>query len=350
MVKKCEGGKQMMRTRSLRLFCAVAASAYVLLSGSIPAQSQDQKARIALPTTSIGFAYAYVAEALGFWKDQGLDVTVSTITGLNATNALLAGNVEFSGGSGGTLLLAVSRGQKLVSIANLHNRLLVELVLGNEAISRTGLSENSSVADRAKALKGMTIAIDFVNSIIHGYLKYVLLSVGLDPERDVTVSPISPIGMMPALQSKRVDGYVMVPPWTSAVVPKQAGKVWVSAVRGDLPELMPFAFDLVLARQGYCDQNRTICEKFGAGINRAFAFIRNQPEKTLAVLRERFKDMDPELLNLAFEVDRAILPEKPLMTTKAMEIAQDFNIKTGLMKPEDKIAPLGPLYTNDFVN
>ena len=335
--------------QSLRRVCVAAMAAWAVSIAASPSFAQNQKVTIALPTTSVGFAYAYVAEALGLWKDQGLDVAVTTITGLNATNALLAGNVEFSGGSGGTLLLATARGQKLVSIANLHNRLLVELVLSNDAAAKTGLSEQSSVAERAKALKGMTIAVDFVNSIIHGYLKFALLSAGLDPERDVTVTPITPIGMLPALQSKRVDGYVMVPPWTSAVIKEKAGKVWISAVRGDQPELTPFAFDLVLARQGYCEQNRATCEKFGTGINRAFALIRNEPDKAIAVLRERFKDMDPDLLKIAFDVDRAVLPEKPLMTTKALENAQEFNIKAGLMKPDDKIGKLEPLYTNDYV-
>jgi NitT/TauT family transport system substrate-binding protein len=196
----------MFRKHSWRL-CAVLASIFTFAFVVGPrAVAQAQKVPIALPTTSVGFAYAYVAESLGLWKEQGLDVTVATITGLNATNALLAGNVEFSGGSGGTLLLATSRGQKLVSIANLHNRLLVELVLSNDAVANTGLAEKSPVVDRAKALKGMTIAVDFINSIIHGYLKFALLEAGLNPESDVTVTPITPIGMLPALQSKRIDG------------------------------------------------------------------------------------------------------------------------------------------------
>lgn len=329
--------------------CAVMASIFSCDFAGSQAIAQAQKVTIALPTTSVGFAYAYIAESLGLWKEQGLDVTVATITGLNATNALLAGNVEFSGGSGGTLLLATSRGQKLISIANLHNRLLVELVLSNEAVAKSGLSEKSPVVDRAKALKGMTIAVDFVNSIIHGYLKFALLEAELSPENDVTVTPITPIGMLPALQSKRIDGYVMVPPWTSSIEKEKAGKIWISGVRGDQAELTPFAFDAVLARQGYCEQNRNVCQKFGAGIDRAFAMIYNEPEKALVALRERFKDMDPALLQLAFNIDRAVLPDKPLMTRKALEIAQDFNIRTGLMKPQDKIADLDALYTNDFV-
>ena len=57
----------------------------------------------------------------------------------------------------------------MLAIANLIDRPLVELVLRKDVADAAGITEKTPVADRAKVLKGKTIAIQGVGSIVHGF-------------------------------------------------------------------------------------------------------------------------------------------------------------------------------------
>ena len=60
---------------------------------ALPARAQEDKASIALPALTMTFTPVYVAQDLGIWKGEGLDVTLHDIIGLGSTNAMLAGSV-----------------------------------------------------------------------------------------------------------------------------------------------------------------------------------------------------------------------------------------------------------------
>jgi ABC-type nitrate/sulfonate/bicarbonate transport system substrate-binding protein len=56
--------------------------------------------RTAIPQANLNYLSIYVAEARGFFRDEGLEHETVVISGPLATAALLSGDVDFSGGSG----------------------------------------------------------------------------------------------------------------------------------------------------------------------------------------------------------------------------------------------------------
>src|SRR5262245_33085207 len=113
----------------------------------------------AIPAVTLTFTSHFVAEDAGFFKKDGLTATTRTLTGVASPNAVLAGSAEFTMGTGPIFLRAAAQGQKFLAIANLIDRPLVELVLRKDVADAAGITAITSQADRAKAMKGKTIAI-----------------------------------------------------------------------------------------------------------------------------------------------------------------------------------------------
>jgi len=66
-----------------------------------PATAED--VTLALPALNLGFATSYIADGMGYWKDDGLNVRVVEITGVGAMNAVLSKSADFSNSSGATI-------------------------------------------------------------------------------------------------------------------------------------------------------------------------------------------------------------------------------------------------------
>lgn len=71
--------------------------------------------RTAVPRASLNYLSIYVAEAKGFFKDEGLENETIVIGGPAAIAALVSGNVDFSG-AGGSGLRAAAKGAELKAI------------------------------------------------------------------------------------------------------------------------------------------------------------------------------------------------------------------------------------------
>lgn len=330
----------------MRAIRGIVAAGFVLAAA--PAMAQ-QHTSLALPSITPGFTAIYVAQDRGFWKEQGLDVTVNQIAGVGTINAVIAGSIDFSGSTAGTLIRAAVRGQRMMAIANLTDRPMDEIVLRKDIAAERGFDPAASLAKRASLVKGLRIAVDAINTINHGFLRYVARKGGLDADRDVTVAPMQSPTMAAALAAKAIDGFSVSQPWTTAVVVDGAAVRLVSVPAGDFPELVPFGGGIIVTRPDFCRQQREICMKLGHGIVEAAHFMKDHPTETLAIIKPRFGTLDEKTLASAFESYRAATPTSLAPTAAILDSSQNFEINTGLTKPEDKLASFDGMYSGDFV-
>jgi ABC-type nitrate/sulfonate/bicarbonate transport system substrate-binding protein len=309
----------------------------------------QERTTLALPSISPGFTAIYVAEDKGLWKEQGLDVTVSQIAGVGTINAVIAGSIDFSGSTAGTLIRAAVAGQRMTAIANLTDRPMDEVVIRKDVAAARSFDPEASLAQRAALLKGLRIAVDAINTINHGFLRYVARKGGLDADTDVTVAPMQSPTMAAALHAKAIDGFSVSQPWTTAVIVDGSAVRLASVPGGDFPELIPFGGGIIVTRPEFCRDHRDICTKMGQGIVAAAHFLRDHPAETLAILKPRFGSLDPATLAAAFESYRAATPASLAVTADILASSQNFEIETGLTKPKDKLASFVGLYSDDFV-
>jgi len=331
----------MKRPTAIALLAALFAAAW---SPAVTAQ----EVTLALPTTSLVFLPNYVAADQGFWKKRGLEVKMPIISGAGSTNAVLAGSADFTTIGPGSTLRLIARGQKLSVIGTTVDKFLLEFVIRKDVADKLGATSQSDLASRVKALKGVSFGVDSINGYSHSFLRYLAGRFGLDPEKDVVVSPIQPGNLVPSLAAKRIDGFIYGQPWSLQAVRDANAVVWLSGAGGDVPELMPFAYMITITRPQTCMEKKVLCEKMMAGLQDALDYIHADPDGTYAVLRRKLPEMDPELLRAAMKTVLPAIPRSTETKSEALDTAQNFGITGGMMEPSERIADWRPIIDNSF--
>ena len=101
---------------------------------------------MALPAPTLTFSSAFLAEDAGFYKKEGLKVSHRILVGVASPNAVIAGSADFTIGTGPVFLRAAAAGQRLLAIANLIDKPLVELVLRKDVADAAGITDETPLA------------------------------------------------------------------------------------------------------------------------------------------------------------------------------------------------------------
>jgi NitT/TauT family transport system substrate-binding protein len=261
---------------------------------------------------------------------------------------VISGSSDFTESSGSSFGRAVARGQKLLAIADTLDRPYVEVALRNDLAEAAGFDPKAPLEKRALALKGRTIAVESINSMIHAYVRLIAHRAGYDPD-DIRIAPMQPASMIAAFETRNIDGFAMSLPWP--LIPVQEGKAVIvaSGPDGDPADMTPFGHNLVVTRQDTCVKRREICMAVGHSYADAIAYIHSHPAEAQALLQKRFPSVEPNILAAAFVAMSKIAPEPPVVGRADIENSEIYNIDAGLMKPEEKLPSYDGIYTDEFV-
>jgi ABC-type nitrate/sulfonate/bicarbonate transport system substrate-binding protein len=326
--------------------------AMVLAAGvaAVPAAAQQklEDVTMAVPTFSLSFSLGYLAEDIGFFTKHGLRVKSVEIVGLGAINSVISGSSDFAEPSSGSLTRAAAKGQRLVAIAELLNRPIVQVVLRKDIAEEANFDPKAPLAQRALALKGRTIGVDSINSVIHAYVRLMAKRAGYDPE-SIRVAPMQPASLLAALQTKAIDGFAMSPPWPLKPVLDGTAVMIASGPDGDPADMVPFSNTVLVTRPETCEKRKSVCEGMGHAFADAAAFMHEHPDEALTALKKRFPTVDDALLKASFDVIRKITPNPPAVSRAGLENTELYNIDAGLLKPEEKLKSYEGLYTDAYV-
>jgi NitT/TauT family transport system substrate-binding protein len=328
---------------------AIAIVAVALASGAAPLRAQPgEEVVLADPAFSMTFSAGYIASDLELWQKHGIKVKTVAITGIGAINSVISGSSHFAQASASSFGRASARGQKLVAIATTINRPFAQVVLRKEIAEAGGYDAKSSLAKRGALLKGRTIAVDSINSMIHAYVRLVAARSGVNPD-DIRVAPMAPASMLAAFQSKQIDGYAMSLPWPQKAVQDGEAVVIASGPDGEPGDMIPFGHNMIVTRQDTCEQRKALCMAMGQSIKEATAFIKDKPDEAFAVLKKRFPTLDDKLLKASFEELRKVTPSPPTVSAAIIENSEKFNVDAGLLKADEKLKSYDGLFTNEYV-
>lgn len=306
-----------------------------------------QTATLALPANALLFAPIYVAADAGLWKQRGLDVKLPVIAGPGATNAVIAGSADFTSSAATSVLRASARGQAMQIIATTNEEYLLNLVVSQKAMAARKIDPKADLATRMKALKGATLAIDAPLGLPHGFIKYIAAKVGMDADRDFVLTPMQPPNMVSSLQSGAIDGFMFGEPFISLAALGGA-QVVVQLARTDMPELNPYSTNVIAARAGFCKQSPTVCSKLVAGLTDALKMIQDDPERVKGLMRARFAQLPPQVLDASFEQIRITSPRSAVTHEAALANTQRVSLVAGTLKPEERRDDLAALIDNEF--
>ncbi len=153
---------------------------------------------VVAPTEEIAM-YA-VASQLGYYKDEGLKVTVQQADGSTAAlQAISASDDRIVSGDAANIIAAAERGVPVKGVA----------AVAVNYPWRIGLLEDSPIKTAAD-LKGKSIGVISLASASPGYAKAFVKDAGLDPDNDVTLVPVG-VGAqaLTALQGGQVDALAL---------------------------------------------------------------------------------------------------------------------------------------------
>jgi ABC-type nitrate/sulfonate/bicarbonate transport system substrate-binding protein len=329
----------------------VAAAAFGTAVGLCPSttSAQEMDVVMALPAVTLTFSSVFIAEDAGFFKSEGLKISTRNLVGVAATNAVIAGSADFTMGTGPVFLRAAAQGQRMLALANLIDRPLVELVLRKDVAEAEKVSAQMPLSERGKVLKGKTIGIQGVGSIIHAWTRLVANRGGLDVENDFRIAPMNPPAMLPALDSKQLDGYATSLPFTTQAVLKGSAIMLASGF-GDAPDLLPFAYGLLYTRPQTCTEKREMCVRMVRALAASAAFIHAKPEQALELLKQRFARMDQQLLAAAWQTVSKAHAKDIKVTVPGLDHSQKVSLEARLLQEKDALTSFDGLYTDEFVH
>jgi sulfonate transport system substrate-binding protein len=311
-----------------------------------PALAQDEEASLAYPNVAFTFAAQYVAEDAGLFAKHGLKLKPLLITGPGSTNAVISGSADFGLASTAVQTRAAARGQRLLSIANTTDRPTVQIILRKELVPN--VDPKAPLADRIRLLRGRTIAVDAIGSIIHGYPLMLARRAGFDPN-ELRISPMAPPTALAAFQSRQIDGFAMSMPWPIGPVLEGGATLIASGPDGDPPDMTPFGNATVVTKPETCERRKSVCQKIGRALVEAVNYLYDRPADTLALLKKRFSTLDDKVLAAGFELIRKSTPRSPVTLRAALENGELYSIEAGLLKAEDRLKSYDGLYTDEYV-
>lgn len=144
-------------------------------------------------------------------ESENLEVKPFTNPG-DMKTALLSGDLDFTGTTWVTAIMAASKGEPIKVVASMTEKCSALVVGKDSGINTT------------KDLKGKTIA--YVPGTMHHILLLEVLNrAGLDPDKDVTLKKIDFFDMGQALASGSIDAFCSGEPYPSIAVEEGYGRI-----------------------------------------------------------------------------------------------------------------------------
>jgi len=323
------------------------AAAFGLLVFAAPARAEDDHVLLALPTEGMQFMAYYIADDLGFFTDEHLEVKHQVLAGVASFNAVVAGSADFAFASGASITRAAAHGQRMLAIAQMNNVPSWDIVIRKDIAEAAHFDPSAPIEVRAKVLQGRIIGTQGINALDHAYLR-VVARLGGDPDT-ITVSAMAPVDTLAAFARHAIAGFVSAPPWPQQVEDDGSAVIVASGPKGEPKSLLPIASGLVVTRPQLCAEHRPVCEKMGHAMLLAAKAAHERPKDVLTVLAKRFPTIKPSVLERSQALLIAGTPMVPAVDPEAIKKGDQLNVDAGFMKASDMLPSYDGLSTNEYL-
>ncbi len=265
----------------------------------------------------------YLAEGKGFFKDQGLNVTITSTGGDDKTfAAVISGDVHFGIADPTFVAIARAKGQPGKVIASIVN-----------GVPFWGVTKNLEVPEikNPKQLEGFTVATFPSPSTAFTLQKQMFETAGLKPR----IRQAAFGALLPLLEAGAVDIALELEPNVSTAVKQGARVVYSMAeMYGD------FAITGVTTRETLIAENPDLVQKFVNAIQQAESYAHANPEATADFALKRFPNLDPGIVAQALKrvIDSKTLPRNALVSKTAWEQACQLRVDAGDLPAIDAAA------------
>ena len=286
---------------------------------------------------SVFYAPQYVAINNGFFKEEGLEIELTTGQGADKVmTAVLAGqsDIGFAGPEASIYVYNEGKEDYAEVFAQMTKR------DGSFLVSKTD-TDNFSWND----LKGKTVIPGRKGGVPYMTFEYVLKQNGINPETDVNLDDSIKFDLMAGAFAGGDAEYVTLFEPTASMT-EEAGKGYVVASVGEAAGEIPYT--AYFAKKSYIEKNKDIIQGFTNAIYKGQQWIKQHSAKEIAeVIQDFFPDTDLDMLTKSIQsyMDIDAWNDTPVLKEEAFNRLQTVMKEAGELEKE---APYNKVINNEF--
>lgn len=234
-----------------------------------------------------GLADVHAAQQLGYFREQGLELNLTTAgNGNDLMTALQSGKLDITLAIPGVAMQAREKGYN------------VSLILQNEVVSTSGpdtgalIVKTDSPIKSLKDLAGKKVAVVGIGNQGAVATMYTLKKNGVDPS-SVQFVEISNPQMNPVLQQGQVDAISQVEPFTSQIITSGDGRSLSWVLVEALPAMPLGAF---WAQDDWIAKNPDVAKGFATAMQKGIEYMNANPEEAKRIVAD-YTGLKPEVVS-----------------------------------------------------
>lgn len=326
------------------------AAALIQAAGLTVAGAQTlKKVKMTIPVVAHSMTPVYVAQSKGYFKDEGLEVDVTSTNGGGPDiRALIAGDVDFSFTTGDNVVLAQQEGKKLLMVASGLNKIFINWAMHKESAKAKGVTESTPLAEKIKALKGLTIGFTNPGALTAHLAGFVTRKAGYAPQQDVNMIAIgSGPTWIAALENRKVDVALTAPPVPETAVSRGFAIPFLSYTQYAELGAAEFLMENLIVRPDTAAKDPDVVRKMARALVKANKWaLQAKPEEVADALKPFMGQTDPALLLSGVKAVVPTLSGDGRTSERSVQVTQDILEQAGILK---KRIPYSELVNNDFL-
>ncbi len=308
-----------------------------------------RKVKLTMPVVAHSMTPVYLAQAKGYFAEEGLDVEVTTTGGGGPDiRALIAGEVDFSFTTGDQVIIAYQEGKPLVMVMNGVQKVFLNWAMHKEVAKAKGITETTPLADKLKALKGLTVGVTTPAALTAHIAAFVIRKAGYVPQEDVKIIPIGAgPTWLAALENRKVDVALTAPPVPETAISRGHAIMFINNAKGEDPSMSEFLMVNLVVRPETLKKDPDLVRRMVRALVKANKWaLSSTPEQVAEALRPTFATIDPAIHLEGVKSALPALTPGGRASERGLQITQDVLEVAGLLK---KRVAYSDIVTNDFL-
>ena len=287
---------------------------------------------------SIFYAPQYVAVEEGYFKDEGLDLTLVTGFGADKTmTAVISGEADigFMGAEASVYAYQEGATDPVVNFAQLTQR------AGNFLVAREEMPDF-----KWENLKGKKVLGGRKGGMPEMVFEYILRKNGLDPQKDLMIDQSIDFGSTAAAFSGDTSADFTVEFEPSATALEKEGAGYVVASLGVDSGYVPYTS--YSAKTSYMGKNPEIIQKFTDALQRGMEYVQTHtPEEIAKVIAPQFAETDLDTVTTIVKryYDQDTWKSNLIFEKESFELLEDILEDAGELKER---VPYENLVTTEY--
>ena len=290
-------------------------------------------------TRSVFYAPQYVAINNGYFKENGIEIELTTGQGADAVMTSVLSNqvnIGFAGPEASIYVYNEGKEDYCQVFAQMTKK------DGSFLVAREK-NDNFKWQD----LKGKTIIPGRKGGVPYMTLEYVLRKNGLDPKKDVVLDDSIKFDLMAGAFTSGTADYVTLFEPTASLTQNE-NKGYIVASVGEAAGEIPYT--AYFAKKSYIENNKETIQKFTNAIYKGQKWVKeNSSEDIAKVVQSFFPDTSVEMLKSAIQTYKDIdaWNDTPVLKEESFNLLQDVMTSAGELQ---KKAPYDKIVNNEYAN